>query len=62
MLGVSEPDNGVVTRVPTGTDLVVGSHAGAVELFGGEVRVTNRVCSPVLASPERLEHGVANQG
>ena len=44
VLEVSGSDDGVVMRVPTGTDLVVGSHSGAVELSGsfGELRVTTR--------------------
>lgn len=44
VLEVSGSDDGVVMRVPTGTDLVVGSHSGTVELSGyfGELRVTTR--------------------
>ncbi len=37
-------DDGVVMRVPVGTDLVVGAHSGTVELTGalGDLRVTTR--------------------
>ena len=44
VLEVSGSNDGVVMRVPTGTDLVVGSHSGTVELAGsfGELRVTTR--------------------
>ena len=44
VLEVSGTNDGVVMRVPSGTDLVVGSHSGTVELSGsfGELRVTTR--------------------
>lgn len=44
VLEVKGSDDGVVMRVPVGTDLVVGAHSGAVELLGslGDLRVTTR--------------------
>ena len=44
VLEVKGTSDGVVMRVPLGSDLVVGSHSGIVELKGalGEVRVTSR--------------------
>lgn len=44
ILEVSGSHSGVEVRVPFGTDLVVGSHSGRVELLGrlGDVRLTTR--------------------
>lgn len=44
VLEVKGESNGVVVRVPLGTDLVVGSHSGGVRLHGrlGAVRLTTR--------------------
>lgn len=44
VLEVQGESSGVVMRVPVGTDLVVGSHSGSVELLGelGDVRITTR--------------------
>jgi hypothetical protein len=44
VLEVKGRSDGVVMRVPLGSDLVVGSHSGAVQLKGalGELRVTSR--------------------
>ena len=57
VLEVQGDQGGVAMRVPVGTDLIVGSHSGRVELGGelGNVRITTRSGSLVVESCASLD-------
>lgn len=56
-LDVQGSSAGVAVRVPTGTDLVVGSHSGSVRIVGavGDLRVTTRSGSVEVDSCRSLD-------
>jgi DUF4097 and DUF4098 domain-containing protein YvlB len=57
VLEVKDSSAGVVLRVPTGTDLIVGSHSGSVSIRGetGNVRLTTRSGSIEIESCTSLD-------